>query len=201
MDSSEKLNWFSSELNTLAKFDSGVKTAAELFIEELPDYFFVVPASSSGKHHAKFASGEHGLLNHTKAAFYVAEELFQNPMFNCFNGDKRKEALALLAILLHDGCKRGMKNESEEHTQFDHPILAASFIDAHSSDKIKMVLSGDEIEFLKSLVLTHMGPWTISKYAKEVLSAPATDAQKFVHLCDYIASRERLEFRIKGSTD
>ncbi len=196
MNTAEKLNWFSSELNTLEKFDTGVKSAAELLIEDLPDYFFIVPASSSGKHHAKFASGEHGLLNHTKAAFYVATELFRNPLFNCFNGDKRKEALALLAVLLHDGCKRGMKNESETHTQFNHPILIMSFIDSRT-DKIKSVLTDDEIGFLKELVLTHMGPWTTSNYSKDVLSMPETDAQRFVHLCDYIASRERLEFRIK----
>lgn len=200
MDASEKLNWFSSELNALEKFDSNVKTVAETLIQDLPDYFFTVPASSSGKHHAKFARGEHGLLNHTKAAFYVALELLQNPLFNCFGKDGRKEALALLAILLHDGCKRGTANESEEHTRFDHPALAALFIDART-DKIKTVLTDGEIEFLKGMVLTHMGPWTTSKYSPDVLRAPETDAQKFVHLCDYMASRERLEFRIKESTD
>ena len=96
MDATEKLNWFSSELATIEKLDKDVNIAGQLFIQNLPDYFFTVPASSSGKYHAKFASGEHGLIFHTKAAFYVATELLKNPLFNCFNGDARKEALALL---------------------------------------------------------------------------------------------------------
>ena len=83
-------------------------------------------------------------------------------------------------------------------TCFETPL--ASFIDTRT-DKIKTVLSDDEIDFLKGLVMSHMGPWTTSKYSEDVLSAPETDAQKFVHLCDYMASRERLEFRIKESAD
>ena len=195
MNAIEKLNWFSSELATIEKLDKDVNIAGQRFIQDLPDYFFTVPASSTGKHHAKFTSGEHGLLFHTKAAFYVATELLKNPLFNYFNGDARKEALALLAILLHDGCKRGMINEGEAHTQFNHPQLIADFIDKQYRI-FNVYLTEEEVEFLKSLIITHMGPWTTSKYSKDVLPAPETEAQKFIHLYDYIASRERLEFRM-----
>ena len=47
-------------------------------IELLPNYFFEVPASSTGKYHPEFALGDGGLIRHTKVAVRIAYELLNN---------------------------------------------------------------------------------------------------------------------------
>ena len=39
---------------------------------------------------------------------------------------------------------------------------------------------------------THMGSWTKDYNGEEVLEAPKTKYQNFVHMCDYLASRKCL---------
>lgn len=38
-----------------------------------------------------------------------------------------------------------------------------------------------------------VGQWNTVRYSKVVLPTPKTKYQKFVHLCDYLASRKFLE--------
>ena len=62
----------------------------EYLINLLPDYFFKIPASSTGKYHPKFAGTEHGLVKHTKVAVRIAHDLFEiNEMFT----DKEKDLI------------------------------------------------------------------------------------------------------------
>ena len=51
---------------------------AEKLVELLPDYFFKVAASSTGKYHPLFSLGDGGLVRHTKAAIRIAKELLDN---------------------------------------------------------------------------------------------------------------------------
>ena len=60
---------FEQELKYL-KTDK-VRKACEVMIEKLPDYFFEIPASSTGKYHPEYATGKGGLLRHTKAAVRI----------------------------------------------------------------------------------------------------------------------------------
>ena len=62
---------------------------AEILIELLPDYFFEVPASSTGKYHPKFASGDGGLVRHTKAAVRIAYELLYSIIGDPFNSEEK----------------------------------------------------------------------------------------------------------------
>ena len=52
-----------------------IKRSAEKFLDLLPDYFFTVAASSTGKYHPAFASGEGGLVRHSKVACYILNEI------------------------------------------------------------------------------------------------------------------------------
>ena len=49
-----------------------IRQFLEYCIANLPDYFFHVAASSSGKYHPEYALGDGGLLRHTKAAVWIA---------------------------------------------------------------------------------------------------------------------------------
>ena len=175
---------FSKELEYIKS--EKIKNACQKMIELLPDYFFEVPASSTGKYHPEYALGEGGLLRHTKAAVRIAYELLNDPCI----GDKYtqdEKDLMIMALILHDGLKSGLNHE--KYTRFDHPILIADYI---MDNEEELGLEVEEIEFLCDAVKTHMGSWTTDYNGVEVLEKPKTKYQNFVHMCDYLASRKCL---------
>ena len=178
----EKL--FEVELSYLKSYR--IKNACLEMSKLLPDYFYEVPASSTGKYHPSYSLGEGGLLRHSKAAMRIGYELLQDPSI----GDKYtsdEKDLMLMALLIHDGLKSG--NPQEKYTRFDHPILMADYLmDCEES----LGLEVEEIEFLGDVIKTHMGVWTTDYNGNEVLEKPKTKYQNFVHMCDYLASRKCL---------
>lgn len=175
---------FSKELEYIKS--EKIKNACQKMIELLPDYFFEVPASSTGKYHPEYALGEGGLLRHTKAAVRIAYELLNDPCI----GDKYtqdEKDLMIMALILHDGLKSGLNHE--KYTRFDHPILISDYI---MDNEEELGLEVEEIEFLCDAVKTHMGSWTTDYNGVEVLEKPKTKYQNFVHMCDYLASRKCL---------
>lgn len=175
---------FSKELEYIKS--EKIKNACQKMIELLPDYFFEVPASSTGKYHPEYALGEGGLLRHTKAAVRIAYELLNDPCI----GDKYtqdEKDLMIMALILHDGLKSGLNHE--KYTRFDHPILIADYIMDNEED---LGLEVEKIEFLCDAVKTHMGSWTTDYNGVDVLEKPKTKYQNFVHMCDFLASRKCL---------
>ncbi len=181
----EKTSYFRKEISYIkdSKLEADIKTLIKL----LPDYFFEIPASSTGKYHPKFATGERGLLKHTKVAVRIAYELLQNNTI----GSKftaRDKDLIIMALILHDGLKSGL--EKEKHTRFDHPLLISKYI-MENVDKLNMDI--DDIRKMCSIIESHMGEWTYDTFRKkEVLPKPITAEQRFVHMCDFLASRKFL---------
>ncbi len=164
-----------------------------IIIDLLPDYFFEVPASSTGKYHPKFSLGEGGLVRHTKSAVRIAHELLENnSLFNTFTSDEKDMMIA--ALLVHDGLKSGLVKS--EYTVFEHPLLMSKFIQDNRS---KLTLDDYEIELICSVIETHMGEWTRDYKGNEVLEKPKTKYQKFVHMCDFLSSRKFLNIEFDGN--
>ena len=179
-----KVALLETELNYIKS--SRIKKACEEMVKLLPDYFFEIPASSTGKYHPEYALGEGGLLRHTKAAVRIAVELLSDPLIsNKYKPDEQD--LMIMGLILHDGLKLGL--EREKYTRFDHPILMADYI---IDNEEKLDLEVEEIEFLTDVIKTHMGIWTTDYNGVEVLEKPVTKYQNFVHMCDYLASRKCL---------
>ena len=155
-------------------------------IEKLPDYWFKVPASSTGKYHPEYALGDGGLLRHSKAAMRIGYDLLSDPCIGDKYTDREKD-LMLIALLVHDGLKLG--NPEEKYTRFDHPILMANFIKDNYEE---LELKKEDAEFIGEVIKTHMGPWTTDYNGNEVLEPPTTKYQNFVHMCDYLASRKSI---------
>lgn len=175
---------FKIELNYIKNLD--IRSSCQTMIELLPDYFFKVEASSTGKYHPEYALGEGGLIRHTKAAVRIAYELLLDPSI----GDKYtqdEKDLMLMGLILHDGLKKGLKEE--KYTKFDHPLLICEYI---KEKKESLKLSDLELNFVCDVIKTHMGPWTTDYNGVEVLEKPKTKYQNFVHMCDYLASRKCL---------
>lgn len=182
---------FDKELTYIKSFK--YRENAKKIIELLPDYFFKVPASSTGKYHPNYALGDGGLLRHTKAAMKIANDLLtNNSLFNSFKSEEKD--LLLIGIMIHDGLKLGLPEE--KYTRFDHPILICNYL---KDNKDKLTLSDSEINFICDAIKTHMGEWTTDYNGVEVLEKPSNNYQRFIHLCDFLASRKYLEVPFNGN--
>lgn len=180
----EKVERFKTEL-TYIKSEK-IRNACSEMIKILPDYFFEVPASSTGKYHPVYATGEGGLLRHTKAAVRIAYEMLSDVCIGDKYTDNEKDMM-IMALILHDGLKSGLPKE--KYTRFDHPLLMCDYI---MDNEEKLGLEVAEIEFICDVIKTHMGSFTTDYNGVEVLERPKTKYQNFVHLCDFLASRKCL---------
>lgn len=179
-----KVKYFEKEISYIK--DESKKRDIAYLINLLPDYFFLIPAASTGKYHPKFANTVSGLVKHTKVAVRIAYDLFET--VNSFS-DEDKD-LILMALLLHDGLKKGLVEE--KYTRFDHPLLVSHLI-LENANHLEMDI--DSVRKMCTLIESHMGKWNTSKYSKVELPVPTTEMQRFVHRCDYLASRSYLNVR------
>lgn len=178
----KKIDKFANEIDFIKNNDFRMDIC--YLIEGLPDYFFEVPASSTGKYHPRYALGDGGLLRHTKAAVQIAHELLSDPIIGNKYTQEEKE-LMLMALMIHDGFKSG--KEKSQYTKVEHPLLAAAYV---RENKNNLKMSDANVEFLCSVISSHMGPWNKDFYGNEVLPLSKTKYQNFVHMCDYLASRK-----------
>ena len=176
----QKLAFFADELN-LIKSES-IRKFTEDMLGKLPEYFFEIQASSTGKYHPTFAQGEQGLVRHTICAINIAYDLVnRNDMFaSC----KQYSDHIISALMLHDGCKSG--RIKQQYTQHDHPIQVCNLIKENYNDK--------NTELICSLISSHMGQWNTGRGSSVVLPKPQNVLQSVVHLADYLASRRYLDF-------
>ena len=179
-----KVKYFTKEISYIK--DDNKKRDIEFLINLLPEYFFTIPASSTGKYHPKFASTISGLLKHTKVAVRIAYDLFET-MNNFSDNDKD---LIIMALIMHDGLKKGI--EEEKYTRFDHPLLVSELIMGNAN---KLLMDIDDVRKMCMMIESHMGKWNTSKYSSVELPLPTNEAQRFVHRCDYLASRNYLNVR------
>ena len=162
-------------------------------VDMLPDYFFEVAASSTGKYHPEFTLGDGGLVRHSKAVVRIGVELLNNnSIFTTFK--PKEKDLMLCALLVHDGLKHGL--EYSKYTVFDHPIQMSKFL---KDNKDKFTWTDNEINFMCNVIETHMGEWTKDYKGNEVLKKPTDKYQKFVHMCDYLASRKFLNIKFENN--
>ena len=174
---------FKAELNTIINFN--IRQFCIDMLEDAPDYFFTVPASSTGKYHPAYALSAGGLVRHTKALVGIANDLLALEQFD-FDNDTKD--MIRVAGILHDVKKHGDNGSS--YTVFDHPIIAAEWVRNSKSEAIPQV----DKNKIASMIASHMGQYNKDKHSDMVLPKPITAEQKFVHMCDYLASRKHLEY-------
>lgn len=179
----EKNKVFTKELGYV--MDKDIRDSLEIMIEKIPDYFFVIPAASTGKYHPSYAQGDGGLVRHTKAAIRMAYELY-----GIYKFPQRTKDLIIMALLLHDSVKKG--EIEEKYTRFDHPLVACDFIKKYENE---LKISSEDIKFVCDCISSHMGRFNTSDYSDVILPLPKTPEQKFVHMCDYLASRKVIDVK------
>lgn len=177
--------YFEKEISLIEDLD--IRDIAEQGVKLIPDYFYHVPASSSGKYHPSYTVGNEGLYRHVKAAVSIAKMLFNIHDFTPIEKD-----IIIASLILHDGWKQGLDGSGGK-TLHAHPVIATEVlfenIELDNSDK-----KGLALETICSNIASHMGQWNTSDRDSTVLPLPITPTQKFVHMCDYLASRKPLEY-------
>lgn len=150
----------------------------EIFLEDVPDYFWLVPASSSGKYHPPDHRGKYGLWLHTKRAFSVFDRLSRSAQHQN-DLSPREISIGKSAILLHDMFKQG--REKTGHTVSEHDKIAYEYLNRK-----------DEVpEKLLECVHSHNGPWGSGR-------DPETKLEKIHHYADMIASGEKSTIQVKS---
>jgi hypothetical protein len=182
---------FIKELGFIVSDD--IKNFTKVALDNLPDYFYTAAASSTGRYHPSYALGEGGLVRHTKAATRFANHLLQLEQ-NQLLFNERERDMILSAIILHDGWKHG--NAGSTFTTHEHPQVCADWVE--TSDIFNDVLPIEDRKEIATAISSHMGQWNTTKRSKVVLNKPETEMQKFVHMCDYLASRKDIEVLFYG---
>ena len=185
----EKIEYFNREYSYIK--DNKKREDVKYLVNKLPDYFFEIPASSTGKYHPSFASSENGLVKHTKVAVRIAKELLDNPGLNNFKNNEKD--IIIMAIILHDGCKSGIVKEN--YTRFDHPLIVSQLIKENRSS---LSLNDEEMDLLIRVISSHMGIWNKDYNGNEILPIPKDKYQRFVHMCDYLSSKKFLDVKFDG---
>lgn len=179
----KKSQLLKNELNMIQ--DKQLRSIVRDFLDtKVPDYFWEIPASSSGKYHPSFDAGHGGLVRHTQMVVEVAAELMRLDRYN----ERYKEVnrdVVYAACILHDAFKNGTSDSG--HTVFSHPSIAADEFYSYAVHALQKNNETDsllkrEIEQIHSAVDSHMGQWG----TREI----KTSEGDVVFMADYIASRK-----------
>lgn len=187
MNKNDKITLFIKEIDSIN--DKNLKKLATEIIACADDYFFTIPASSTGKNHPPFSLGEGGLVRHTKCVVYMVKCLCES-----FNIDEYKRDMLIVAALAHDIKKQGDTPNGLGYTVHEHPLLAAQYVcEVYFASDIT-VLNG-VVSIIADLISSHMGKWGAdSKFIgdKKPLPIPESDCAKILQAADYIASRREI---------
>lgn len=191
----DKIKMFINEIGDIK--DADLKAFATELIANADDYFFVVPASSSGKYHPPFDLGDGGLVRHTRLVAYMARSLAESYCFSDYDTD-----CLIVAALAHDIKKQG--NGDTGHTVWDHPILAMHYVQ-EIYGKTNFNVPADTIEKICNAVSSHMGKWgNEPRFCKgnTPLPMPVTEFDKALQAADYVASRKEItDFKFRDTEE
>ena len=146
----------------------------------VPNYFWEIGASSSGKFHPQFSQGEGGLVRHTKAVVLFAQELLRMSSY-MYMSEEHKDYV-IMACIVHDTCKYGCEEFDKEQYK-DHAVNASVLV----NEAWFNYFGENASEFFLNAIKTHMGQWS------ERENRPFTNIDRCVHMADYMASRSFID--------
>ena len=159
--------------------------------EEIPDYIFTMPSSTSGKYHNKKQCERFGQLYHIFMFSSVLEHLLRLE----HNRDKwsKPEARDCMRCVpvFHDAIKCGWNGS--KFTVPEHPMLAHDWV---LNTKVEHDIPNGMKQFIAGLCASHSGQWNTNKKGEEIMPKPKSDSEKMVHECDILSSRPDLDYAI-----
>lgn len=170
-------------LNTIENED--IRKFADKCVATIPEYWYHVWASSTGKFHPAYTVCDGGLAKHTVALIRILNHIFGVESISTQFTSRERDLLRVAGIM-HDTRKSGNQEDYERSkwSRFDHPLQAAAVIREIDG------LPKDEIELIAHTIESHMGAWNTDKRSSIVLPKPEDKYQIILHLADYLASRK-----------
>lgn len=183
----DRLKIFETELDYI--INPSIREFTEKALNKLPEYFFSIPASSTGKFHSPVCLGNGGLVRHTKMAVRFAIDLLNLEMFTKVYSDDEKDII-ISALILHDGIKHDIN--FAKYSVANHPLIMANFL-KHDTE-LNSMLEPKIFNTIVKCIETHMGEFNKDyKTKKEILPKPNSKIQNMVHLCDILSSRSYIK--------
>lgn len=178
---------FSNAINEIG--DSKLREACLNMMDEIPKYFWKIPASSSGKYHPECDLGQGGLVRHSLMVKKCALDLLLTKMFVPNNNENRDNAI--VCALFHDAFKSGETDEGDIGTVFNHPKISSLFV---VEELCKYGIPIERATIIEEAIACHMGIWNTSKYSNCVLPLPHSDFDRLIHTADFVASRKYIKW-------
>jgi hypothetical protein len=182
----DKVKVFQSLLDKFETDD--IREYCKDMINEIPDYIFTMPSSTSLKYHNRTQCQPHGQIYHVLMFGEIMNYILELEYVLDKIPDARTRDCLRCTPIFHDVLKCGMNGS--QHTVHEHPMLAAQWIKRvtveHDIDKETKL-------FIARLCASHSGQWTENKKSTVILQKPENDLQFLVHLCDYLSSRQNLD--------
>ena len=175
----------------LDKFETdGIRLYCEDMIEQIPDYLFTMPSSTSGKFHNKTQCQTHGQIYHIIMFGTIMNYLLD---LKCnkekFNNPSHRDAMRCTSIF-HDSVKCGWNGST--FTVHDHPMLAGKWV---RETNVEHDIDDELKEMIARMCERHSGEFTSSKRSKVVLPEPETEMEILVHECDILSSRSDIDMQ------
>lgn len=189
MDKSYKRKVFSP---LAEKFET--KEMKEYFLdmcEEIPDYIFTMPSSTSGKYHNPKQCERFGQLYHIYMFASILEHLLRLEHIREFaKTDKIRDAMRCVPVF-HDAIKCGWNGSA--YTVQEHPMLAAKWV---VETAVNHDVDAKVKKFISELCAAHSGEWNKNRAGEEIMPKPKNKYEMLIHECDILASRPDLDFVI-----
>lgn len=163
--------------NCLAIKDETLRAYALQCIPAIPEQFWTVPSSSSGKHHPPDERGMHGRVIHTFRALKIGLLLCDQIEFNEIDTD-----IVRFAILYHDITEAGIDIQLL-HSDLDHPETCVKLLAQTITFHDPNWNYGPFYEVL-NCIRCHTGRWGKIQ--------PDSTIESIVHTADNISSKLHL---------
>lgn len=159
--------------------------------EQIPDYIFTMPSSTSGKYHNATQCQPHGQLYHIFMFHSILEHLLRlKGNKERFSTPEERDAMRCVPAF-HDAVKCGWNGS--QYTVQDHPMLAAKWV---LDTKVEHNIEDNWKHIIADMCEAHSGEWNTNKSGKVIMSEPRNDRELFIHECDILASRADLDWII-----
>ena len=172
------------EINSIVNEE--LRNFVHLAVKKIPEKFYEIAASSTGKHHPEQSQGTGGLVRHVLAGLYFIREL-------CipYGATEQEQDCCIAAMILHDVGKAIAEPHDIVWTT-ELRWLAGK----HSGWMVMEAING---------VRWHMGPWSTGstmchndEKGTKVFPNDFSRIEQIVHLADYAASRKRVNLTKLG---
>ena len=159
--------------------------------EEIPDYIFTMPSSTSGKYHNQTQCQEHGQLYHIFMFHSILEHLLRlKHNKERFSTPEERDAMRCVPAF-HDAVKCGWNGS--QYTVQDHPKLAAKWVlDTKVVHDIPLPIK----QMIADMCESHSGQWNKNRSGEVIMSEPRNEREFLIHECDILASRPDLDWII-----